>query len=77
MPAWYSVYIYSILLRGPTMLPEYTREELAAGLDRVAEQILAKAGVRTPPVDAFFSPTPWASPWRWTIGRRAGRDTSG
>ncbi len=36
------------------MLPEYTREELAAGLDRVTEQILEKAGVRTPPVDAFF-----------------------
>lgn len=35
------------------MLPEYTREELAAGLDRVAEQILEKVGVRMPPVDAF------------------------
>ena len=36
------------------MLPEYTREELAAGLDRTTEQILEKAGVRTPPVDAFL-----------------------
>ena len=36
------------------MLPEYTREELAAGLDRVAEEILEKAGIRTPPVDAFL-----------------------
>ena len=35
------------------MLPEYTREELAAGLDRVAENILAVAGVQAPPVDAF------------------------
>ena len=35
------------------MLPEYTREELAAGLDRVAEQILEKAGSQAPPVDAF------------------------
>ena len=35
------------------MLPEYTREELAAGLDRVVEQILEKAGVHAPPVDAF------------------------
>ena len=35
------------------MLPEYTRDELAAGLDRVAEKILADMGVRAPPVDAF------------------------
>jgi Zn-dependent peptidase ImmA (M78 family) len=35
------------------MLPEYTREELAAGLDRVVEKILEKAGIHTPPVDAF------------------------
>ncbi len=35
------------------MLPEYTREELAAGLDCVAEEVLAEAGVRCPPVDAF------------------------
>ncbi len=34
------------------MLPEYTREELAAGLDRVVEQILDKSGVAAPPVDA-------------------------
>jgi hypothetical protein len=35
------------------MLPEYTREELAAGLDRVVEMILGKAGIQAPPVDAF------------------------
>ena len=35
------------------MFPELTREELAAGLDRVAEEILDQAGVPTPPVDAM------------------------
>jgi hypothetical protein len=35
------------------MLPEYTREELAAGLDQAAENILAQGGVRAPPVDTF------------------------
>jgi hypothetical protein len=35
------------------MLPEFTREELAAGLDRVVEDILSKARIVTPPVDAF------------------------
>jgi hypothetical protein len=35
------------------MLPELTREELAAGLDRVAEEVLRNAGVLQPPVDAF------------------------
>jgi len=35
------------------MFPELTREELAAGLDRVTEEILDEAGVRTPPVDAL------------------------
>ncbi len=35
------------------MLPEYTREELAAGLDRTAAEILAKSGTEAPPVDAF------------------------
>jgi hypothetical protein len=35
------------------MLPEFTREELADGFDRVVEGLLEKAGVRTPPVDAF------------------------
>lgn len=35
------------------MLPEYTREELAAGLDRVAESILVTVGIQAPPVDAF------------------------
>jgi hypothetical protein len=35
------------------MLPEFTREELAAGLDRVAEEVLVRSGVAGPPVDAF------------------------
>ena len=35
------------------MFPELTREELAAGMDRVAEEILDQAGARTPPVDAM------------------------
>jgi hypothetical protein len=35
------------------MFPEYTREELAAGLDAVAMELLAEAGVDAPPVDAF------------------------
>jgi hypothetical protein len=35
------------------MLPEYTPEELAAGLDRVAQQMLDAAGICNPPVDAF------------------------
>jgi hypothetical protein len=35
------------------MLAEYTREELAAGLDRVAERLLENVGIDTPPVDAF------------------------
>jgi Zn-dependent peptidase ImmA (M78 family) len=35
------------------MFPELTREELAAGLDRVAEEVLEEASVREPPVDAL------------------------
>ena len=35
------------------MLSEFTREELAAGLDRVAEEILQQADVQRPPVDAL------------------------
>jgi hypothetical protein len=35
------------------MLSEFTREELAAGLDRVAEELLAETSVQTPPVDAL------------------------
>ena len=35
------------------MFPEFTREELAAGLDAVAMEILTSAGVDGPPVDAF------------------------
>jgi Zn-dependent peptidase ImmA (M78 family) len=35
------------------MFPEFAREELAAGLDAVAMEVLAEAGVEAPPVDAF------------------------
>jgi hypothetical protein len=35
------------------MLAEFTREELAAGLDRVVEEVLAESGTESPPVDAF------------------------
>jgi hypothetical protein len=35
------------------MLPEFTREELASGLDCVAEEVLEEANIRHPPVDAF------------------------
>jgi Zn-dependent peptidase ImmA (M78 family) len=35
------------------MFPELTREELATGIDRVAEEILDEARVRNPPVDAL------------------------
>jgi Zn-dependent peptidase ImmA (M78 family) len=35
------------------MLPEYTREELAAGLDAVVLEILDEAGIEHPPVNAF------------------------
>jgi len=41
-----------VLLGGPAMLPELTREELAAGLERGVEEILEQAGVSAPPVDA-------------------------
>jgi len=34
------------------MLPEFTREELAAGLDGVVEELLAESGIWRPPVDA-------------------------
>ena len=36
------------------MFPEYTREDLAAGLDAVAMDLLEQAGVEGPPVDAFL-----------------------
>ncbi len=36
------------------MFPELTREELAAGFDRVAAEILAEARIDDPPVDAFL-----------------------
>jgi hypothetical protein len=35
------------------MLPEYTHEELASGLDRVVEELLEEAGIREPPIEAF------------------------
>jgi hypothetical protein len=35
------------------MLAEFTREELAAGLDAVADDVLAEGGIFSPPVDAF------------------------
>ncbi len=35
------------------MLSEYTREELASGMDRVVDEVLGTAGVEGPPVDAF------------------------
>jgi hypothetical protein len=35
------------------MLAEYTREELAAGLDAVTMELLAEADIAGPPVDAF------------------------
>lgn len=41
------------------MLPELTREELAAGLDRIAMTVLAEAGVDRPPVDAFQVARAW------------------
>lgn len=36
------------------MLAEYTREELAAGMDGVIGEILARADVDGPPIDAFL-----------------------
>ncbi len=36
------------------MLAEFTREELAAGADRVVMEILATAGLRGPPVDSLL-----------------------
>ena len=35
------------------MLAEFTREELAAGLDAVVENVLAESGIHAPPVDVF------------------------
>lgn len=35
------------------MLSEFTREELAAGVDCVAEELLKQAGIAKPPVDAL------------------------
>lgn len=35
------------------MFPEFTREELASGMDTVVRQVLDRAGVQEPPVDAF------------------------
>lgn len=35
------------------MLAEFTREELAAGLDALADDVLAEGGIFSPPVDVF------------------------
>jgi Zn-dependent peptidase ImmA (M78 family) len=35
------------------MLAEFTREELAAGLDAVVDELFAESGVEAPPIDAF------------------------
>lgn len=35
------------------MLPDFAREQLEAGLDAAAAEVLARAGVERPPVDAF------------------------
>jgi hypothetical protein len=51
--ARYSVHIYTLRNEDSAVLTELTREELAAGLDRVIERILADAGLCGPPVDAF------------------------
>jgi hypothetical protein len=37
----------------PAMLPEIAWEELSATLDAVAQEVLAEAGIRQPPVDAL------------------------
>ena len=37
------------------MLAEFTHEELAAGLDAVADEILAESGIDAPPVDAYLN----------------------
>ena len=42
-----------LLYFGSLMFPESTREDLAAGLDAVAMDLLERAGVETPPVNAF------------------------
>ena len=36
------------------MLPEITREELSAGMDAVAMEVLDEAGIDRPPVDALL-----------------------
>ena len=49
----YCTYIHHNNRLGLVMLPEYTREELAAGVDRMATEILTQSDIQTPPVDAF------------------------
>ena len=44
------------------MLAELTREELAAGLDRVAEEVLREAGVSAPRWTRLPSPRPSGLP---------------
>ncbi len=50
------VYIYTLFhfaRLGRAMLPDLTLEEVAEGLDSVVDEILARAGIKQPPVDAF------------------------
>jgi hypothetical protein len=49
----YTVHVYIHCGKGSAMYPELTREELAAGLDSVVEEIFETAGVAGPPVDAM------------------------
>jgi len=54
------------------MFPEYTREELAAGLDYVAAEVLRQAAVAEPPVDALQVARTLGIAVAWD-GRQAGR----
>jgi hypothetical protein len=59
------------------MFPEYTREELAAGLDHVTAEVLRQGAVARPPVDAMEVARTLGIAVAGTTGRKAGRDTSG
>jgi hypothetical protein len=54
------------------MFPELTREELAAGIDAVVEDILRRAAVASPPVDAFAVARLLGLTVAWD-GRQSGR----
>ncbi len=54
------------------MFPEYTREELAAGLDHVAAEVLRQAAVGRPPVDVLVVARRLGIAVAWD-GRQAGR----